>query len=200
MLLSLLSKRTLRADFRDAYGFTVRPQYLEAFKEFDAIYRVESNLLGSIFCVCGMKQIVLSVQIQVCSNELKRFQRYGMYSRDAYGFTVRPQYLEAFKEFDAIYRSEEEERATKWECFLEEHEELKRLNSVVEENVTKTDAEVTEIKTDPVLESSGEADDPVLESSGEADDPVLESCGEADVLGDTNPTIDPVPESSGEAN
>ncbi|GJX14509.1 TBC1 domain family member 8B-like protein isoform X2 [Tanacetum coccineum] len=130
-------------------------------------------------------------------------------ARDAYGFTVRPQYLEAFKEFDAIYRNEEEERATKWECFLEEHEELNRLNSVVEENVTKTDAEVTEIKTDPVLESSGEADDPVLESSGEADvlgdtnpttDPVPESSGEADVLSDNNPTTDPVLESSGEAD
>ncbi|KAK1426093.1 hypothetical protein QVD17_14761 [Tagetes erecta] len=70
--------------------------------------------------------------------------------RDAYGFTVRPQYLETFKEFDVIYKNEEDERATKWEIFLEQYSELGQLNS------SATDAETTEQKTDTILEPSGD--------------------------------------------
>ncbi|KAI3743408.1 hypothetical protein L1987_61117 [Smallanthus sonchifolius] len=71
--------------------------------------------------------------------------------RDAYGFTVRPQYLETFKEFDAIYKNEEEERSTKWEIFLEQYSELGQLNSS-----PTTDAETTEQETNPILEPSGD--------------------------------------------
>ncbi|KVH99977.1 Rab-GTPase-TBC domain-containing protein [Cynara cardunculus var. scolymus] len=76
--------------------------------------------------------------------------------RDAYGFTVRPQYLQTFKEFDSIYKKEEEERSTKWRCFLEQHAELALANASVEESIAKS--EVTEPKTNPVAESSGEGD------------------------------------------
>ncbi|KAI3677113.1 hypothetical protein L1987_86737 [Smallanthus sonchifolius] len=77
--------------------------------------------------------------------------------RDAYGFTVRPQYLETFKEFDAIYKVwfifqyEEEERSTKWAIFLEQYSELGQLNSSA-----TTDAETTEHETNPILEPSGD--------------------------------------------
>ncbi|KAK1411836.1 hypothetical protein QVD17_32624 [Tagetes erecta] len=73
--------------------------------------------------------------------------------RDAYGFTVRPQYLETYKEFDSIYKNEEEERSTKWRIFLQPNSELDQTDSSFEEDVTKSDAEVTEHKTKHVLES-----------------------------------------------
>ncbi|KAI3512087.1 hypothetical protein L1887_19271 [Cichorium endivia] len=79
-------------------------------------------------------------------------------SRDAYGFTVRPQYLDTFKEFDTIYKKEEEERSTKWRLFLEQQTELAQLNSSVNEDTTELDAEVTEQKTDQVSESIQEGD------------------------------------------
>ncbi|KAJ0877047.1 putative Rab-GTPase-TBC domain-containing protein [Helianthus annuus] len=71
--------------------------------------------------------------------------------RDAYGFTVRPQYLETFKEFDIIYKNEEDERATKWAVFLEQYSELGQPNSS-----TKSDAETTEDKPETILEPSGD--------------------------------------------
>ncbi|KAK9068488.1 hypothetical protein SSX86_012602 [Deinandra increscens subsp. villosa] len=67
---------------------------------------------------------------------------------DAYGFTVRPQYLETFKEFDAIYKNEEEERSKKWCIFLEQYSELGQLNSPAQ-----SDAETAEHKTNHTLES-----------------------------------------------
>ncbi|CAI9268107.1 unnamed protein product [Lactuca saligna] len=87
-------------------------------------------------------------------------------SRDAYGFTVRPQYLDTFKEFDSIYKKEEEERSTKWRSFLEQQEELVRLNSSIKK---PDDAEVTEENTNHVLESTQK---------------------EGDVLSDKKPTED----------
>ncbi|KAJ0958405.1 putative Rab-GTPase-TBC domain-containing protein [Helianthus annuus] len=73
--------------------------------------------------------------------------------RDAYGFTVRPQYLETFKEFDRIYKNEEKERSTKWRIFLQQHSELGQTDSSIEEDVSKADADVTEHETKRVLES-----------------------------------------------
>ncbi|KAL8214451.1 hypothetical protein R6Q57_003900 [Mikania cordata] len=71
--------------------------------------------------------------------------------RDAYGFTVRPQYLETFKEFDPIYKNEEEERSKKWEVFLEQYSEFGQLKSP-----SKSDAETTELDTNQTLESSAD--------------------------------------------
>ncbi|KAL4560558.1 hypothetical protein LXL04_032711 [Taraxacum kok-saghyz] len=80
-------------------------------------------------------------------------------SRDAYGFTVRPQYLDTFKEFNNIYKKEEEERSTKWRTFLEQQEELVQLNASINEAPTEPDAdEVTQQETDHVLESNQEGD------------------------------------------
>ncbi|KAL5219191.1 hypothetical protein ABZP36_019875 [Zizania latifolia] len=40
-------------------------------------------------------------------------------SRDAYGFAVRPQHLQRFREYAKIYKEEEEERADRWKNFLD---------------------------------------------------------------------------------
>ncbi|KAL6142025.1 hypothetical protein ACLB2K_060309 [Fragaria x ananassa] len=43
MLLSFLSKRTLEADSRDTYGFALRPQYVQTYKEHAHIYQEEEG-------------------------------------------------------------------------------------------------------------------------------------------------------------
>ncbi|KAM0875605.1 hypothetical protein ACQ4PT_036714 [Festuca glaucescens] len=40
-------------------------------------------------------------------------------SRDAYGFAVRPQHLQRFREYAKIYKEEEDERAQVWKDFLD---------------------------------------------------------------------------------
>ncbi|KAL9268414.1 TBC1 domain family member 9-like protein [Drosera capensis] len=40
--------------------------------------------------------------------------------RDAYGFAVRPQHLQRYREYGHIYKEEEEERSEKWSNFLEQ--------------------------------------------------------------------------------
>ncbi|KAK7267587.1 hypothetical protein RIF29_20265 [Crotalaria pallida] len=43
MLLSLLSKRTLEVDSRDSYGFALRPQYAQRYREYSLIYKEEED-------------------------------------------------------------------------------------------------------------------------------------------------------------
>ncbi|XP_031485750.1 uncharacterized protein LOC116254481 [Nymphaea colorata] len=41
------------------------------------------------------------------------------HKRDAYGFAVRPQHLQRYREYSNIYKEEEEERSERWKHFLE---------------------------------------------------------------------------------
>ncbi|GMI71368.1 hypothetical protein like AT2G37290 [Hibiscus trionum] len=41
--------------------------------------------------------------------------------RDAYGFAVRPQHIQTYRQYLNIYKEEEEERSEKWKVFLEHH-------------------------------------------------------------------------------
>lgn len=43
--------------------------------------------------------------------------------RDAYGFTVRPQHLQRYREYANIYKEEEDERLEKWTRFLDQQAE-----------------------------------------------------------------------------
>ncbi|KAL6619088.1 hypothetical protein ACP70R_034227 [Stipagrostis hirtigluma subsp. patula] len=45
------------------------------------------------------------------------------HKRDAYGFAVRPQNLQRYKEYAGIYKEEEEERSDRWKNFLERQPE-----------------------------------------------------------------------------
>ncbi|KAL5231623.1 hypothetical protein ABZP36_030399 [Zizania latifolia] len=45
------------------------------------------------------------------------------HKRDAYGFAVRPQHLQRYKEYASIYKEEEEERSDRWKNFLERQAE-----------------------------------------------------------------------------
>ncbi|KAF3783108.1 TBC1 domain family member 8 [Nymphaea thermarum] len=46
---------------------------------------------------------------------------------DAYGFAVRPQHLQRYREYANIYKEEEEERSERWDNFLENLEESAQL-------------------------------------------------------------------------
>lgn len=45
------------------------------------------------------------------------------HKRDAYGFTVRPQHLQRYREYASIYKEEEEERSERWKSFLDRQAE-----------------------------------------------------------------------------
>ncbi|CAI9302821.1 unnamed protein product [Lactuca saligna] len=45
------------------------------------------------------------------------------HKRDAYGFAVRPQHVQRYREYSSIYKEEEEERSDRWKDFLERQSE-----------------------------------------------------------------------------
>ncbi|WVZ68279.1 hypothetical protein U9M48_017238 [Paspalum notatum var. saurae] len=47
----------------------------------------------------------------------------GWWYRDAYGFAVRPQHLQRYREYANIYKEEEEERSERWKSFLDRQAE-----------------------------------------------------------------------------
>ncbi|XP_044508671.1 TBC1 domain family member 9B-like isoform X2 [Mangifera indica] len=47
--------------------------------------------------------------------------------RDTYGFAVRPQHVQRYREYANIYKEEEEERSDRWKSFLERQAELAQL-------------------------------------------------------------------------
>ncbi|XP_020235320.1 ecotropic viral integration site 5 ortholog isoform X3 [Cajanus cajan] len=49
------------------------------------------------------------------------------HKRDAYGFTVRPQHLQRYREYANIYKEEEEERSDRWTSFLDRQAESSEL-------------------------------------------------------------------------
>uniref|UniRef100_A0A0V0IVE3 Putative rab GTPase-activating protein 1-like n=1 Tax=Solanum chacoense TaxID=4108 RepID=A0A0V0IVE3_SOLCH len=48
-------------------------------------------------------------------------------NRDAYGFSVRPQHVQRYREYANIYKEEEEERSDRWNDFLERQAESAQL-------------------------------------------------------------------------
>ncbi|KAL6545296.1 hypothetical protein OROGR_009170 [Orobanche gracilis] len=67
---------------------------------------------------------------------------------DAYGFAVRPQHLQRYREYANIYKEEEEERSDRWNDFLERQCESAQLavsgssedNNVIKSSVKPTDS------------------------------------------------------------
>eukprot|EP01018_Ginkgo_biloba_P019483 Gb_00844 [translate_table: standard] len=51
-------------------------------------------------------------------------------SRDVYGFAVRPQHLQRYREYVTIYKEEEEERAEKWQHFLETYVDFTKVSTL----------------------------------------------------------------------
>ncbi|XP_024968834.1 rab GTPase-activating protein 1-like isoform X1 [Cynara cardunculus var. scolymus] len=49
------------------------------------------------------------------------------HKRDAYGFAVRPQHVQRYREYSSIYKEEEEERSDRWKDFLERQSDSAKL-------------------------------------------------------------------------
>ncbi|KAK4578969.1 hypothetical protein RGQ29_028865 [Quercus rubra] len=82
--------------------------------------------------------------------------------RDAYGFAVRPQHVQRYREYANIYKEEEEERSDRWKSFLERQAESAQppVNGIsVEEDKKAVSAGVLEQEADVSLEKVVEGDD-----------------------------------------
>ncbi|KAI4300209.1 hypothetical protein L6164_033610 [Bauhinia variegata] len=79
-------------------------------------------------------------------------------SRDSYGFALRPQHAQRYREYDYIYKEEEGERSDKWGSFLERIACSSQQCSE-NEHKEKLKAEGTNIKEEITPESVGEGDD-----------------------------------------
>ncbi|KAK8315584.1 hypothetical protein V6Z12_D01G252300 [Gossypium hirsutum] len=90
-------------------------------------------------------------------------------SRDAYGFAVRPQNIQTYREYLDIYKQEEEERIEKWKIFLKRNSEeedgetlqrdapeVKNKARLHEENKETLPAEAHEVNEDASIEASEE--------------------------------------------
>ncbi|WCJ19429.1 Ypt/Rab-GAP domain of gyp1p superfamily protein [Euphorbia peplus] len=84
------------------------------------------------------------------------------HKRDAYGFAVRPQHIQRYREYANIYKEEEEERSDKWNIFLERQAESAQLPvndlPLVEDNKA-LHTETTEHETRNGLEKDAEGAD-----------------------------------------
>ncbi|KAH1227603.1 TBC1 domain family member 8B [Glycine max] len=68
-------------------------------------------------------------------------------SRDSYGFALRPQYAQTYREYSSIYKEEEDERSDKWSDFLEQVAESSEPTSENEHKDTlKAEPESNEVR------------------------------------------------------
>ncbi|KAK4430861.1 TBC1 domain family member 9B [Sesamum alatum] len=84
------------------------------------------------------------------------------HKRDAYGFAVRPQHLQRYREYANIYKEEEEERSDRWKDFLERQCESAQLaaNGLSDKiNVVKSNVESTNVTADDSSKNDAEADE-----------------------------------------
>ncbi|XP_061353925.1 uncharacterized protein LOC133298614 [Gastrolobium bilobum] len=79
-------------------------------------------------------------------------------NRDSYGFALRPQYAQRYKEYSFIYKEEEDERSDKWRSFLEQVAKSSQPSSPVNEHKGTSKAESNEVKEerDPHRVSNGD--------------------------------------------
>ncbi|XP_071708062.1 uncharacterized protein [Rutidosis leptorrhynchoides] len=72
-----------------------------------------------------------TAKLQILNPSIVTFE----HKRDAYGFAVRPQHVQRFREYSNIYQEEEEERSDRWKDFLERQSESAQLpvNGSIEE-------------------------------------------------------------------
>ncbi|XP_057981837.1 uncharacterized protein LOC131167075 isoform X5 [Malania oleifera] len=79
------------------------------------------------------------MKVEALKNPLVSFEL----KRDAYGFAVRPQHLQRYREYANIYKEEEEERSERWKDFLEQQTESAQLplNGLWPEHAGETEQE-----------------------------------------------------------
>ncbi|KAL8533063.1 hypothetical protein ACS0TY_009352 [Phlomoides rotata] len=83
------------------------------------------------------------------------------HKRDAYGFAVRPQHLQRYREYANIYKEEEEERSDRWSDFLERQSDSAQLpiNGLDEtSNTTRQKDESTNLTAENSYKNVADAD------------------------------------------
>ncbi|KAJ6699087.1 TBC1 DOMAIN FAMILY MEMBER GTPASE-ACTIVATING PROTEIN [Salix purpurea] len=86
--------------------------------------------------------------------------------RDGYGFALRPQHIQRYREYANIFKEEEEERSYKWSYFIEQQQKSNHSSSSEEERRAKLQAEADELREETVSERGRQEDD----SSGKNSD------------------------------
>lgn len=96
------------------------------------------------------------------SNHLVAFD----HKRDAYGFAVRPQHVQRYREYANIYKEEEEERSERWKSFLDRQAESGQ--SLVNELSDKkaSHVEVVKEEIESSIEEDGKREDLSSQNSG----------------------------------
>ncbi|KAH9703377.1 Rab-GAP TBC domain-containing protein [Citrus sinensis] len=89
--------------------------------------------------------------------------------RDVYGFAVRPQHVQRYREYANIYKEEEEERSDRWNSFLERQSEsaqlpINGLSTEGNNNALRTEAKGEEVGDS--LEKVIEVDDSSVKKPG----------------------------------
>eukprot|EP00258_Populus_trichocarpa_P043733 XP_024459752.1 TBC1 domain family member 8B isoform X5 [Populus trichocarpa] len=79
--------------------------------------------------------------------------------RDGYGFALRPQHIQRYREYANIYKEEEEERSYKWNNFIEQQAKSNHSSSSEEECREKLQAEADKLREETVFERGREEDD-----------------------------------------
>ncbi|KAM2405367.1 hypothetical protein ACFXTH_032600 [Malus domestica] len=82
-------------------------------------------------------------------------------SRDTYGFALRSQHVQRYREYFNIYKVEEEERSNKWKYFLENVERSSQSCSPENSDKEELQVEATEQKEKTVSESDEEGNDTI---------------------------------------
>ncbi|KAJ8564919.1 hypothetical protein K7X08_001379 [Anisodus acutangulus] len=91
------------------------------------------------------------------------------HKRDAYGFSVRPQHVQRYREYANIYKEEEEERSDRWKDFLERQAEPAQLTI----NGVSTDDNSSKPDTEPLLQEASS----FSQNGDEDNDQTVEKCG-----------------------
>ncbi|BBG97873.1 Ypt/Rab-GAP domain of gyp1p superfamily protein, partial [Prunus dulcis] len=81
---------------------------------------------GSLLSPRASNRIQMKSATKVSLNPLVAYE----HKRDAYGFAVRPQHVQRYREYATIYKEEEEERSERWKSFLELQAESAQLPAV----------------------------------------------------------------------
>ncbi|XP_027935154.1 EVI5-like protein isoform X2 [Vigna unguiculata] len=81
------------------------------------------------------------------------------HTRDSYGFALRPQYAQRYREYFPIYKEEEDERSDKWSDFLEHATESSRPTSNEHKETLKAEPKSDEVNEERIPQRPNNGDD-----------------------------------------
>ncbi|CAN4106944.1 unnamed protein product [Withania somnifera] len=91
------------------------------------------------------------------------------HKRDAYGFSVRPQHVQRYREYASIYKEEEEERSDRWSDFLERQAESAQLTI----DGVSADGSSSKLDNGSLLQEASS----FSQNGDEGNDQTVEKCG-----------------------